>query len=257
MTSVRLDGSCFRRLIDIDAAEYAQMPIGLLRDAVNGMRRALDGPPHPMEFSTTNTMVECELLTELFERLPHLPETCMEKMDVGLEFDPSSIPKTFLHPTVLDEVIRAAAMIHDLPDTAIELIIAHAKQTLPGIMIFGSNDHDGPPRRGGSGNRIVRGLPHYPLRFARPASMAADGACTIEELEHVPIGPDVLEPDGTRHNAFVPVNALVEEPTTTRIRFEPNNDAFYGPGMWISASSDGGPAWSMWNGVPAKAWVVR
>ncbi len=254
-----LDGSCFRYLVDIDTAEYAHMPIMLLRDAVNGMRRVLDGPPDPMErFNTTNTMMESELLAELLERLPRLPPTCTEKMDVGKEFDPTSVPLVFLHPAVLDEVIRDVPKIRYLPDAAIDMIVAHAQQSLPGIMIFGENDWNGRPF---IVDILARGLPHYPVRFARPVSMAADGACTIEELRYVPLGPDVLEPDGTRHNAFVPVDEPVGGETTC-IRFGPNNDAFYGPGGWSSARNVPGIAgfreyWSMWDGLPARAWVVR
>ena len=255
--SCNLDGSCFRLLVDIDAAEYAHMPIGLLRDAVEGMRRALDGPLDPLEirrrgqFSTTYAMMEPALLAELLERLPRLPATCTAKMDVGKEFDPTSVPLTFLHPTVLDEVVREAPKICNLPDAAIDLIVERAQESLPGIMIFGENDSD---RH--RAPFIARGLPHYPVRFARPVSMAADGTCTIEEMRYVPIGPDVLEPDTTRYNEFVPVDEPVDVPTT-RIRFGPNNDAHYGPGRWTSVRDGLDEYWSTWDGLPAKARVVR
>lgn len=272
--SCDLDGSCFRFLVDIDAAEYAHMPIGLLRDAVEGMRRALDGPLDPLEirrrdqFSTTYAMMEPALLAELLERLPRLPATCTAKMDVGKEFDPTSVPLVFLRPAVLDEVIRDIPKMRYLPDIAIDLIVAHAQRSLPGILIFGENDrrlvHAGIP---GYLYIIARGLPHYPVRFARPVSMTADGACTIQELRHVPIGPDILEPKhlrdvcpSLRHNAFVPVDEPVDGETKV-IRFHPNNHALYGPGRWSSARygsfGDNVEVWSTWNGLPAKAQVVR
>ena len=227
--ALRLDGSCVRRFVDIDPSDYYVMPAPQLRDVVHRMRVAQSDDPNDMQRREpwTSWMKKEALLAEVLERHARFPATCDSDINVGIRFDPAAKDACF-DPTLLDEAIRSVPKIHALPDPAIDLIVAHVQRTLPGIMTLRyMND----------------------VQFARPISLTAKGVLTLERLEAIGIGPDVIYPNGKRENLFVPGKPA----GTMHLRYEVTD---YSRG-WTEQKTSRRSGWHMWDGQPIMAWVVR
>ena len=225
-----IDGSCIRRFVDIDPSDYCKMRAPQLRDVVHRMRVAQSDNPNDMQRREpwTREMKKEALLAEVLERHARFPATCESDINVGIRFDPTAKDACF-DPTLLDEAIRSVPKIYELPDPAIDLIVAHVQRTLPGIMTFRyMND----------------------VQFARPISLTAKGVLTLERLEAIGIGPDVIYPNGKRENLFVPG----EPAGTMHLRYEVTDSDC---GGWTDQKTPRRSGWHTWDGQPIMAWVVR
>ncbi len=230
-----VDGSCVRRLVDIAGSEYEKMSKSMLQVALYRMRTEMDqsGTLHGVRDGIYH-MKKTELIAEVLERLGQLPETCIQRMDVGKRFDPNAEAVTFTHVSDAIDAIRE----WPLPDLALDAIIENLKRISPGIVMIC-----------GGQNAMCESV-----RFARPVHMTASGVCTLKELERVPIGPDVLFSSRSRLNAFTP-----GEPTGAMqlIRYVPSDDLQH-LGSWHDTPAKRvGGVWSMWRGEPVTIRVYR
>jgi hypothetical protein len=227
-----IDGSCIRRFVDIDPFDFCKMRAPQLRDVVHRMRVAQSDNPNDFQRREpwTRDMKKDALLAEVLERHARFPATCDSDINVGIRFDPTAKDACF-DPTLLDAAIRDIPKIFELPDPAIDLIVAHVQRTLPGIMTF-RNWNDVP-------------------KFARPISLTAKGVLTLERLEAICIGPDIVYRNGERQNLFVPGKPA----GTMRLWYEVN-DTVWSP-EWTEQKTSRRSGWHTWDGQPIMAWVVR
>lgn len=244
-----IDGSCIRRFVDIDPSEYSKMYAPQLRDVVHRMRVAQSDNPNDCRRREpwTSGMKKEALLAEVLERHACFPATCDSDINVGIRFDPAAKDACF-DPTLLDEAIRSVPKIYELPDPAIDLIVAHVQRTLPGIMTFRyMND----------------------VQFARPISLTAEGVLTLERLEAIGIGPDVIYPNGKRENLFVPgephtfLGRRLPHAGTMYLRYLITDysrgwtEHLYCSDLMPRPRRNARSGWHTWDGQPIMAWVVR